>query len=165
MMVFFKKMLVLALLVILSACNSRSTSDAPSDPEVITNTGIFVDSAVINIGYRTATLEGVTDADGKYEYVEGETVTFFIGDLIFPAVTAKGGLTPLDLAATTDVENAQVVNILRILQTLDQDGDPSNGITITDAAKAIATPADFTLPTAEFATLTAVITLILNTHS
>lgn len=52
--------------------------------------GILLDSPVINIGYRAATQEGTTNAQGEFNFVEGETVTFFIGDLEFPDVEATG---------------------------------------------------------------------------
>ena len=90
---------------------------------------------MINIGYRTETVEGVTNSLGEYNYIVGETVTFFIGDLVFPTVSASGVVTPLQLADTEDTSDPTVVNIIRLLQTLDVDGDPSNGIEISDTAR------------------------------
>lgn len=101
-----------------------------NDPTV--QTGIFVDSPVAGISYKTETRSGVTNAFGEYDYVPGEEVTFFIGGLEFPPVKASGIVTPADIAnGNTTLQT----NILQILQTLDADGDPSNGITIRkDAA-------------------------------
>ena len=172
----YKKILALPMLAILTACGSSSSDtdiDTDIDTEIVTEivteaeeldilTGTFVDSAVINIAYKTATQEGVTNEDGEYNYVEGETVTFFIGDLVLPSVRATGIVTPLDLADTTDTADYQVVNILRLLQTLDQDGDPDNGITITKEAKDVAQVVDFDVSTAVFSQLDAVIDLISN---
>lgn len=128
----------------------------------IINTGVFLDSPVINIGYRTETLQGVTSSLGEYEYITGETVAFFIGDLEFPAITAKGTVTPLDLAETVDINNSKVVNMIRLLQTLDQDGNPDNGLMITDIAKSAATQVDFTLSVSDFESSTAITALIPN---
>ena len=125
-------------------------------------TGVFLDSPVINIGYRTETLEGVTNDLGEYDYIPGETVTFFIGDLEFPPVLAVGIVTPLDLADSQDTSDPEVVNMIRLLQTLDQDGNPANGITITETAISNATQVDFSLSVAEFEVDMAVTTLILN---
>jgi hypothetical protein len=105
-------------------------SDSPS-----TLTGVFIDSPVINIGYRTATQNGDTNSRGEFKYLAGETVNFFIGDLEFPPVLAAEVLTPLDMADTDDVAHHMVINIIRLLQLLDKDGDPDNGINITQTAK------------------------------
>jgi len=80
-------------------------------------TGRFVDSAVSGLQYETATQSGVTDADGSFSYQTGESITFSIGGISLPA---------------------RVMNLARLLQTLDTDGDPINGITISDAANASA---------------------------
>ncbi|RBP74901.1 hypothetical protein [Marinobacter nauticus] len=141
---------------------SSGGGSSSSTPESSAETGVFIDSPVGNIGYRTATKEGITNANGEYEYEAGEEVTFFIGDLEFPPVPAAGVVTPLDIAGTTDTSNDAVVNIARLLQTLDTDGDPSNGITISDTAKNNATQVDFGLSAADFANSSAVTTLVQN---
>lgn len=102
----------------------------PATPTVIS--GVFVDSAVQGLNYETATQSGKTDEQGRYSYVDGETVTFSIGDITFPAVMAKAMLSPLDVFEVTDVNDIRVQNMARLLQTLDQDGSSGNGITITD---------------------------------
>ncbi|MET0356138.1 MAG: hypothetical protein ABW044_05130 [Cellvibrio sp.] len=145
-----------------SSSNSSSISSSSVGPISI---GKFVDSAVGGIGYKTATQTGVTNSAGEYEYVEGETVTFFIGDLELPPVLARGVITPLNIAETDDANNPVVVNIARLLQSLDADGDPSNGISIPANAEAIATEVDFNVSVAAFAANSAVTTLIANSGS
>ena len=102
--------------------------DGGGDPAI--KTGVFVDSPVEGINYTTATQSGVTNAQGEFLYIEGETVTFSIGDADFPNATAAPTVSPFDLAGTTDVTDTTVINMARLLQTLDTDGDPDNGITI-----------------------------------
>ncbi|WP_207063330.1 hypothetical protein [Motiliproteus sp. SC1-56] len=123
---------------------------------------MFLDSPVANIGYRTATKEGVTDANGEYEYSDGETVTFFIGELEFPPVTASGTVTPLDLAGTDNTADSTVVNITRLLQSLDDDGDPDNGISIASGAEDWASAVDFSQSVSDFEASAAVTTLVAN---
>ena len=120
----------------LVACNSSSSESIPIENElpVVTDTGIFIDSAVSGLHYQTATQEGTTNTDGEFVYVDGETISFSIGGLELPATLAKAVLTPLDLVGTSDVYNRSVVNIVRLLQSLDSDGDPSNGISIVEDA-------------------------------
>lgn len=152
--------LVASLYAGLVACSGGSSS-----PGNINQTGVFLDSPVINIGYRTETLDGVTNSLGEYEYIEGETVTFFIGDLELPPVAATGTVTPLNLAGRDDTSDPTVVNIIRLLQTLDEDGNPDNGITITDAAKTVATQVDFELSIIDFESSSAVTNLVSNSGS
>ncbi|WP_372986836.1 hypothetical protein [Marinobacter sp.] len=124
----------LALAIALSGCggggsSSSTVAEGTSSPEN-TKTGIFTDSAVANIRYQTATQSDFTSALGEYEYVEGETVTFSIGGIELPPVPATGRVTPADMTADMSSPD-QLTNILRLLQSLDEDGNPDNGITIT----------------------------------
>lgn len=147
-----------------SSQSSVSTSSSQSSMAAA-QTGVFLDSPVGGIDYRTETLSGTTNAQGEYDYVEGETVTFSIGDLELPSAPATGTVTPLDLAGSDDTSNATVVNIVRLLQTLDEDGDPDNGITIADAAKDSAVQVDFSLSVAEFEASAEVTNLVTNSGS
>jgi len=142
--------LIVLVTIFLASCGGGG-SDSPS-----TLTGVFIDSPVINIGYRTATQNGDTNSRGEFKYLAGETVTFFIGDLEFPSVLAAEVVTPLDMADTDDVAHHMVVNIIRLLQSLDEDLNPSNGITITQTAKDNALAVNFDLPVGLFETQTAV---------
>ena len=129
------------LFTVLTSCGGSS-----NPPSV----GTFVDSPVINIGYRTETQNGVTNSRGEFKYFPGETVVFFIGDLEFPSALAAEIVTPLDLADTDNPYDPMVINIIRLLQTLDKDGNASNGITITDAARTNAVAIDFDISIEDF---------------
>ena len=146
------KRLLTSAALIASALFLQGCGSSDDPPDVAASLiGVFLDSPVGNINYKTATKEGVTDADGKYEYVAGETVTFSIGTLTFPPVAAAETVTPLDIAGTTDPNDQEALNMIRLLQTLDADGDPNNGITITETAKGAASPVDFTASETDFA--------------
>lgn len=95
---------------------------------------MITDGPVGGLSYQTATRSGVTNGSGEFEYLPGETVQFSVGGIEFPPVAAGERVTPLDMAGTdADLDDPVVVNILRLLQTLDADGDPDNGITIAPA--------------------------------
>jgi hypothetical protein len=131
--------LVIGLCAGLVACGGGSSSgdSSGSQDQTANQTGVFLDSPVVNIGYRTETLEGFTNSLGEYDYVEGETVTFFIGDLEFPSVLARGVVTPAEIGGGAGTTTA--INILQILQSLDSDGNPSNGISIFENADGVFT--------------------------
>jgi peptidyl-prolyl cis-trans isomerase A (cyclophilin A) len=97
-------------------------------------TGQFLDGPVEGLGFRTATLSGTTGSQGQFTYRAGESVTFFIGGLELPSVRGAAVVTPLEVVGTGSLNDAPVVNMLVLLQSLDEDGDASNGIKIPSTA-------------------------------
>ena len=112
--------------------------------------GRFVDSAVIGIRYETATQSGFTGSDGSFSYQANEAVTFSIGDIVLPAVAAGPVLTPLDVFSTNNIADTGVINLTRLLQTLDVDANPENGITLSADAAASATGLAVDFASADF---------------
>ena len=149
----------------LSACGGGSGENStpnvtPTPPPAVTPpptpttyTGTFIDSAVEGLSYKTATQEGTTNANGEFIYQLGETVVFSIGGIKFPAVDVKAVLTPLDIFKTEDLSNVGVINLLRLLQSLDEDGMPENGIKIIEAAHTLAENINIDLSDSNFTTL------------
>jgi len=126
-----KKHLIILTALCAAGCSGESSTTS--------NTGVFLDSEVGGLKYSTNTLNGTTNANGEFQYIDGETVTFSIGDVNLPATPASSILTPLEIFNTQDVNDVSVVNAARLLQSLDVDGDPTNGISIAEAAHASAT--------------------------
>lgn len=141
-----------------SVSSIASSDQASSSAPVLT--GVFLDAAVANLGYRTATRQGVTNTNGEFNYLAGELITFFIGGLELPSVIASDIITPMDIADTESLNDNQLINILRLLQSLDADGDLSNGIEITAAAIAAGVVLDFTVAPDVFAESPAVKALL-----
>ncbi|MBF0185244.1 MAG: hypothetical protein HQM06_12775, partial [Magnetococcales bacterium] len=77
---------------------------------------------------------GITGADGSFFYLAGETVTFAIGGIVLGQSSGKALITPLDLGRSADT----VSNIIRLLQSLDSDHNPANGISISAAVRSAA---------------------------
>ena len=102
-------------------------------------TGRLVDSAVTGMTYQTATQSGITGVDGSFNYLANESVVFSLGDIVLPSVVGAPVVTPLDVFATTNIGDTRVMNLARLLQTLDVDGNADNGITLSDQANASAT--------------------------
>lgn len=130
-----------ALCVSLAACGGgggNGSGTTTMAPPPVSLSGVFVDSAVSGFRYATTTYDGSTDQDGTFIYAEGESVTFSIGDIIFSTVAAASVVSPFDLAGTADTSDTALVNMARLLQTLDTDGDVDNGITISEDAHSFA---------------------------
>ena len=126
----------------------------PPDPNTNTTkvlSGMFIDSAVEGLRFETHTQSGFTDANGIFKYINGEAVSFFIGDIMLGTSPGITRLTPMNLVPG-DSSNPQVINILRFVQSLDEDNNPDNGIRITDtiSTRAIGQALDFSLSTADF---------------
>jgi hypothetical protein len=130
--------LVLCIVFLLTACGGGGSNKV--DPGVDEQIGQFIDSAVEGMQYVTSSgISGVTDIDGSFRYVLGDTVTFYIGDIEIGQAAGGTILTPVSLVSgATDETDTTVVNIGRFLQSLDEDNDPTNGITITAAVASAA---------------------------
>ena len=108
------------------------TVDPPPPGTVLT--GVFRDSTVSGLGFRSGSQTGVTDATGAYSYEVGQSITFFVGDLTLGTVAVpKALISPTDLVPGGTGSTLAVINLARFLMMLDGDGDPSNGIQISPA--------------------------------
>ena len=98
-------------------------------------TGVFAFGPVQGLEFSTETQGGLLDDTGAFTYLDGETITFYLGDVIINSVTPRSVMTPIDLVnVASDVDDPMVTNITRFLMTLDDDGDINNGILIPNAA-------------------------------
>ena len=138
-----------------------SASSNLSGTTLATKTGSFIDSAVSGIGYTTGTQTGITDSNGNYVYVPGETVTFNIGAITFPPIAALSTVTPLNMSTAGSLSDPVVTNVAYLLQSLDMNNDPDDGIQIDSRVAALAkTSINFNQPTSSFELDTAVVQLI-----
>ena len=138
-----------------SGCSSSNGDQTNATPDSASEarSGKFLDSAVEGLKYRTATQEGITDETGTFTYREGETITFYIGDIVLGQSLAGETLTPVDIVeGAEDASDTRVTNICRFLQTLDEDGNPENGIRLDIAVhnEAEGRSIDFSVETGVF---------------
>ncbi|VAX25754.1 hypothetical protein MNBD_NITROSPIRAE01-297, partial [hydrothermal vent metagenome] len=151
---FLKKFLSLgAILFALSFSGCGSSGGGGGGGEAAIQQGKFIDSVVIGLSYQTPTSSGITDGNGIFEYRSGEVVQFFIGDILIGETVGKEIVTPVDLVSgATDETHPHVVNLIRFLQTLDDDQDPSNGILIDVLVRnaAVGRSVNFTLSVVDF---------------
>lgn len=120
---------VLGATLTLTACLSGGGSSS-------IQTGIFIDSPVSGLEYQTASRSGVTSAQGTFRYQRGETLTFSLGGVELGSAVGQAQLSPQDLINDADdSSHPAVINMARLLQTLDADGNLNNGIQLEAAVR------------------------------
>ncbi|MCP4122422.1 MAG: beta-lactamase family protein, partial [Bacteroidetes bacterium] len=115
--------------------------------------GVFWDGPVRGLAYVSGEQTGFTDDEGRFKYEDGKTVIFKVGDIVIGEAPASPIMTPEDLV--TDAQgymDTTVANIIRFLETLDEDETPYNGIDIEADEGYDDENIDFTLPEASFET-------------
>jgi ELWxxDGT repeat protein len=148
---------ILALVMLTGGCDflgnsgGSSTTVAPTpnpgdgstDPDPTgSETGVFVDSPVVNLSYETSPtgVTGTTDENGGFEYNEGDTITFRAGSIVLGSAPASPYLTPYSFFPN---DEEQALNLAQFLQSIDSNGDPEDGITPDEDALAALINADF----------------------
>ena len=140
---------LLSLLVfgtLLSGCGGGGeSSSSQTPPPAPVRTGVFLDAAVEGLSYTSTSGEsGVTNAAGEYKYKDGAMVTFSLGSIQFPAVAAARTVTPFSFFESRNLHDPELLNTLRLLQSLDADKDPSNNIQLDASAVQRLTAASIT---------------------
>lgn len=140
---WIKSIVLTASILTLSACGGGDGETTPSELQ-----GVFLDSAVAGLAYSSGSLSGTTGAEGSFLYEQGATITFKVGDIVVGTANGQAVMTPVSLVpGAVDENDPTVTNIVQFLLTIDDDGDPANGIQITPAISTAATgqSLDFTL--------------------
>ncbi len=93
--------------------------------ELKTASATYVDSPVSGVEYECGSVKGVTNEVGGFIYEVGKDCKFKVGDIAFKTIKSY------------ELENGKIILenssvVASLLQTLDIDGDPANGITITE---------------------------------
>lgn len=125
-------MVVLLVSVItLHTCGDDNSSTGSS-----IGNGRFIDSPVAGLAFASGDQSGLTDSDGGFTYKTGQTIRFSIGDIIVGQSTPRSLMTPVSLVTgASDESDPMATNIARFLQTLDDDADLQNGITIAQVVR------------------------------
>ena len=106
----------------------------------VTIDGQAIDGAIIGMRYETSSgLSGTTGANGAFTFDLEDQVSFYVGAVFVGSVEAAateiiGKIFLQDIAGVglENITNDYVENLAIFLQTLDEDGDPYNGIQITE---------------------------------
>ncbi|MBW2483401.1 MAG: hypothetical protein JRF38_25715, partial [Deltaproteobacteria bacterium] len=95
--------------------------------------GHFIDANVKGLTYETPTQSGVTGDSGQFDFIPEERVAFSVGSLPLGDALGDRRVSPMDLFGGADLEDDRVLNVARLVQSLDADGNPAQGgINITE---------------------------------
>ena len=121
--------------------NETTTENTSNVSEIVTKYAVLFDSIVMGAKYDAGHgITGVTDENGRFRYIEGQSVKFYVGNVFIGegkpvdkpsdiSVVTDKIITPLDLAdAGEDIDNLEVLKIVRFLMALDDDNNASNGM-------------------------------------
>ncbi|HSW13492.1 MAG TPA: esterase-like activity of phytase family protein [Solimonas sp.] len=119
----------------LSACSDDDDTGATT-PTI--QQGVLLDSFVAGLEYSRSSAPStllLTDAQGRFDYLAGETLSFRLGGIALGSAGGKAKLSIVDLVVGGNSASPAVINRARLLQSLDADGDPANGIQIDAATR------------------------------
>lgn len=104
---------------------SGTSTKGPEDENrstlvVVIGDGQLIDGPVQGVSYVSGSLSGITGSGGEFQYEVDNSIRFFIGDIALGEATrGKAIITPLDLVPGGTLETPAVINIARLLQSLD----------------------------------------------
>lgn len=123
----------LALAAALGGCLSDGGSSS-------SQTGVLLDSAVDGVSYSgNRGSQGITAGGGHFNYVRGETLTFSIGTLELGRSLGAAVVTPANFVGADGQLTGHARLALRVLQSLDDNNDPDDGIVIPAATRSAIT--------------------------
>ena len=138
-MAYWTRLMLVTFAISLAACGDNDNDGSAgvgnsgkhlSGPAI----GKLMDAAVSGVNYSTSSkITGITDKDGIYKYNHGDTVEFKLGSLVLGKTEATAIVTPINLAGDSI---PRLQNLLVLLQSLDSDSEPENGISISAVAAA-----------------------------
>ncbi|WP_116368530.1 hypothetical protein [Parahaliea mediterranea] len=143
-----------ALALALCACSDGGShaerDNNPPAGETALLTGHITPMPVAGLAYTSDSHSGTTDSSGTFQYQSGETLTFRLGDTTLGQATGAGELSLLDITGAQELSDVRQIqtalgdanhpysaaaNLIRLLQSLDADNDPSNGIVIDEQTR------------------------------
>lgn len=128
--------------------NDDDDDDEEEEEPRFVQTGTFSSPATAGVSFKSGSLTGVTDSQGRFRYLEGETVQFFIGDISLGApVDGKPAISPSDLVAQDSAGATAETNIKRLLHSLDAD-TADDVVTIPATVRAAALRSNASVSTA-----------------
>ncbi|MDD2828220.1 MAG: hypothetical protein PHW18_01450 [Sulfuricurvum sp.] len=128
--------------LLFTGCGGSSDAGTTMSQNSTIGVGYYIDSAVGGINYVCGEQNGTTGIDGSFQFEKGKDCTFKIGEIVLRSISAK------DLIDKGDIFEDNV-SVAQMLQTLDTDGNATNGIIITSDVIDVIKSTGISLPTNE----------------
>ncbi len=127
--------LLIVSILFLYGCGNTSTKD-----DLSLNKYILLDSAITGVCYECGEDSGITGKEGEFFCQKGSVVEFSVGNVYLGGLLLTSNdlyVTPADLYGLqrTDIFDKRVMNFVQFVQSLDNDGDPSNGIEVDESTR------------------------------
>ena len=128
--------------------SNTDSGDSTTTPNPSNDIGYLIDAPIAGIKYTCGTITGITDSNGTFEYKDSQCpngVIFSISNLTIGViepdeinpdkkVTIQDMVAQVDSNVTrADINNTKVIQVAQFLQSLDLDGNASNGIDINSS--------------------------------
>lgn len=130
-----------AILILFVSCGSSSKETKETNNNAL-KYAYFVDSAVEGISYTCNEISGLTLESGKFYYKGECKIEFKIGDLILGEINSQSinkdkYVLPADILGVNrkDTKHKKVLELIQLLQSLDEDNEPNNNITIKESTR------------------------------
>ncbi len=129
-------LLIPALSIGLVGCGGSDSDSSAPEPEKTLIDAKFIDSAVSGLTYMCGENNGQTESEGLFKTEDGQQCDFSLNSFKLGStkVSADSSIvTPYAIAGTA----SHAVKIASLLQSIDADGNPENGINVAeyDASK------------------------------
>ncbi|MEW8002090.1 MAG: hypothetical protein AB2588_19425 [Candidatus Thiodiazotropha sp.] len=134
--IYSTRLISLFSIFLLAACGGGGGGGGSSTPT--TATGVFKDNNVSGLTFTSGEQSGTTGSDGGFTFEVGQPVSFNLGNVTLGSATGMSVITPIDLVPGGNSSSTEVLNLVRFLLMLDDDGDSGNGINISSAVQAAA---------------------------
>ncbi|MBT8421510.1 MAG: family 16 glycosylhydrolase [Gammaproteobacteria bacterium] len=123
-------------MLVLASCGE---GDGKAGIPATTQTGVLLDAPVSGVFFESRDgVSGLTDNAGQFDYLRGDRVRFWIGDIELGSAFGAPFITPVELTGSADPSAQAVVNQLIFLQSIDEDENLANGISVSASARSAA---------------------------
>ena len=130
----YKIAVIVCVSLLMVGCGGGGSTSTTTSSAVNLKTGFLVDAPLQGVSYTCGSITGVTTSAGAFSCVVAP-ITFSIGSWVIGTIndfTADSIVYPQDLigVARNDFNNSALIDLVQVLQSLDDDGNITNVITI-----------------------------------